>query len=351
MKIIDSHSCCNLLHDGHIEDDSSVLRLRARVMSVGHRLGFSETICQNMGLVATEVASNQLKFADGRGSVQIWQQPGDVLDIFALDYGPGIPNLEQALEDGHSSAGTLGKGLGSIQRLSDEMLVYTRTRDASPVRKWTGAGIVARFRLDRKAGEWSQPARIGLYSRSLTDDRYNGDIIYLQRSNHAVRWLHLDALGHGRIAQETIEGLGNHLIADGEPLQVLHGADRQLVESRGAVAIAGELRFHENKFTLAGVGDMHAHVGRDTSDEMDSFVFAPGVLGREHKQPTEYREWFDRHGLIITASDGLRRNWDGHSFPGLLNHHPQLIAYMLGNIMGRMSDDQSICAIALPTDH
>jgi hypothetical protein len=47
--------------------------------------------------------------------------------------------------------------------------------------------------------------------------------------------------------------------------------------------------------------------------------------------------------VVVTASDGIRRNWDTENFTGLFSHHPQLIAYTLGNIMGRISDDQSIC--------
>ncbi len=345
MKIINTHATCGLLHDGRVESESSTLLLRARVMSVAHRLGFSETDCQNMGLVATELASNLYKYAEGRGSVQVWQQPGGVLDIFALDYGPGIADVTAALDDGYSTSGTLGKGLGSIHRLSNEMMVYSRRHDDSPVRKWTGTAILARFRTDETVDDWTAPAQVGLYSRALTDARFNGDIVYLQRTNHALRWLHLDALGHGQEAQETIDSLGNHLHADAAPEQMLHDADCQLVESRGAVGIAGELRFTE-----VGVGDMHAHVLRAPRDQTDTLFFAPGVLGREHKHPTEYLEPFDRRGLIVTASDGIRRNWDGDSFPGLQEQHPQLIAYVLGNIMGRMSDDQSICAVALPSE-
>lgn len=348
MNIINTHASCGCLYDGHVGDESSSLRLRARVMSVAHRLGFSEVVCQNIGLVATEMASNLVKFAGGHGSVQLWQQPGGVLDLFALDFGPGIADVDAALVDDHSSVGTLGKGLGSIQRLSDEMMIYSRCPDHSPSRKWTGVALLARFHSRTAVDDWTAPAQVGLYSRALTDDRYNGDIVYLQRTDHALRWLHLDALGHGRIAQETIEHLGSHLHADAAPEQMLRDADRQLTGSRGAVAIAGELRFDESHFALVGIGDMHAHAVRAPRHEADTLFFAPGVLGREHKQPTTYQEAFEHRGLVITASDGIRRNWHEESFPGLLEQHPQLIAYVLGSIMGRMSDDQSLCAIALP---
>jgi len=61
------------------------------------------------GVVAAELVSNQVKHARSRGMLQIWQQPGPALDLVALDFGPGIPNLVLAQQDGYSTANTLGK--------------------------------------------------------------------------------------------------------------------------------------------------------------------------------------------------------------------------------------------------
>ncbi|MDP2760766.1 MAG: hypothetical protein Q8O64_10265 [Sideroxyarcus sp.] len=85
-----------------------------------------------MLLVAAELASNNVKHAGGHGMIQIWQQPGSVLDILSLDYGPGIDNLAQAEQDGYSSTNTFGKGLGAIRRLSDESYIYTQCKIPAP---------------------------------------------------------------------------------------------------------------------------------------------------------------------------------------------------------------------------
>jgi len=129
--MIDSHRHCRLIYECAIENQSSALSLRARVLSVAQRLGFAEVERQKMALVIMEMASNQLKYAGGRSYVQIWEQPGPFLDILALDYGPGIADLERASLDGYSTANTLGKGLGSILRLSNETQIYTRVHDES----------------------------------------------------------------------------------------------------------------------------------------------------------------------------------------------------------------------------
>ncbi len=124
---------------------------------------------------------------------------------------------------------------------------------------------------------------------------------------------------------------------------MLAAVDHQLMGSRGAVGIAAELDLGLRTVELQGVGDMHAHLF--DQEDMHNISFAPGILGREHKAASVFRTGFGPGGLVITASDGIRRNWETSSFPGLFHQHPQLIAYVVGNIMGRISDDQSLCII------
>lgn len=354
IKVFDSALDCRLLYNSPVQNESALILLRARLAAIVQRLGFPDRKRENIALVASELVSNQVKHACGRGLIQIWQQPGPILDIVALDYGPGIANLARAEEDGYSSVSTLGKGLGSIRRLSDESFVYTQQESAGNAHKWNGTVFLARFQLGRKEaapdtehGE-APPAgglEIGLFSRSLSDERYNGDRIYLQKIGDRLRWLHLDGLGHGELAQAATADLASHLSHCDDPEALLGAVDRQLKGTRGAVAIAGELGLTERTLNIVGVGDMLARVM--DGEEMHNLAFAPGVLGKEHKQPNRSDFKFGKRGLIISATDGIRRSWDTTSFPGLFHLHPQLIAYALGNIMGRISDDQSLCITSI----
>ena len=118
--IFDSAQDCKLLFNSATPSESSLILLRSKLSAITQRLGVSELKQENMLLVASELVSNNVKHAGGRGMVQLWKQPGRVLDMFSLDYGPGITNLATAEEDGYSTVSTLGKGLGAIRRLSDE---------------------------------------------------------------------------------------------------------------------------------------------------------------------------------------------------------------------------------------
>ncbi len=200
-EIFDSAIDCKLLFNNATQSESSLILLRSKLSTITQRLGVCSLKRENMLLVASELVSNNVKHAAGRGMVQLWQQPGRVLDLLSLDYGPGIPDLVTAEEDGYSTSSTLGKGLGAIRRLSDESYIYTQQLSPGQTRKWNGTVILARFYLDQECQEAKSGFKFGLYSRSLSDKRYNGDRIYLQRSGKMLRWLHLDGLGHGEEAQ------------------------------------------------------------------------------------------------------------------------------------------------------
>ena len=73
--------------------------------------------------------------------------------------------------------------------------------------------------------------------------------------------------------------------------------------------------------------------------------FPPGILGHSHRHFETLDFDMPGHAVLITASDGIRKSWDVGAFPGLWRTHPQLIAFFLGEVIGRNNDDKSIFAI------
>lgn len=350
----DSLRSCKLLFSNPIPNEAEGILLRSRLQAAARRLGFNDMQRQDMVLVAAEMVSNQIKYAGGRGMLQIWQQPGPMLDILALDFGPGIVNLAEAQQDGYSSSKTLGKGLGSIKSLSFESGIYTvpETPTAAGQVAWHGCALWSRFCPTQIIQPVSDPGgarnshaqiKTGLFTRAFSDDRYNGDRIYTEQAGNRLRCLHLDGLGHGVLAQEATDGLAGLLFLDKDVAQVLKLIDRQLKTTRGAVGMLSELDLDVMQAQILGVGDMSAYTYID--DQLQTMTFAPGVLGKEHKTPRVLPITLKKPSTIITVSDGVRRGWNIHSFPGLMYQHPQLVAYVLGNIMGRASDDQSVCVM------
>jgi anti-sigma regulatory factor (Ser/Thr protein kinase) len=83
--LVDSVRDSKLLYATPVQSESAIILLRSRLLTVAQRLGFSDLRRDNMALVTAELVTNQIKHAGGRGQIQVWQQPGPVQDVFALD--------------------------------------------------------------------------------------------------------------------------------------------------------------------------------------------------------------------------------------------------------------------------
>lgn len=335
---------CKLLFSDAITNESAGILLRSRLSSVARRLGFADARRENMLLVASELVTNLIKHAQGRGVIQIWQQPGDVLDLVSFDYGPGVEDLAAARRDGFSTKGTLGKGLGSLERLSDRFGIFSLRQKPGDSRGWHGTTVWCRFQA--KAAVPARGCESGLFVRSLANDRHNGDHIYLALGEERIRLLHLDGLGHGAEAEQATAHLLRHVTEAEDLSGLMNRLDRHLrATTRGAVAVACDIFPGSGHLSMLGVGDMATHVC--SQGQIEHFSFAPGVLGREHKTPRLTDLTVHRGDLVISTSDGIRRGWSEEAFPGLCQQHPQLVAYVLGNAMARITDDQSVCVLRI----
>lgn len=107
-----------------IEDQQSMTvalaMLRRRLLDLD--LDLSELLVARLMTVSSELAVNVIKYAR-RGTLSLKQlktarKRG--LQISVVDEGPGIADVEQALEDHFSSTGTLGLGLPGVKRMVDD---------------------------------------------------------------------------------------------------------------------------------------------------------------------------------------------------------------------------------------
>ena len=332
-----------LLIEQGAKGDSGVVLLRSKLRAVSRRMGFSDLKREQMELVCNEMVTNQNKFAAGNGLVQIWEVDdlAPALDLFAFDYGKGIPNIKAAMEDGYTTAGTMGKGLGAILRLSSESEIYSIPAEQAKETPWHGTAVWSRF----VSGEKNPPHvhDLGVYTRAYQDSAFNGDRIQVRTGTGKTRWLHLDGLGHGREAAEVVDGIGNFLDEETPVDGLVERLSTRLQGTRGAVAMICEVDRALHTMTVCGVGDMVAHL--IASGEKRAISFSPGVLGHAHRTPEIFSYPFPDQALLITASDGLRRSMTLRTFPNLWRLHPQIISLVLGQVMGRHNDDRSVFSI------
>lgn len=106
-----------------VSSEADLALVAGRVSAVLRQLGAPEEECARILTVVMELSRNILKYAR-RGELRFgWeaQEPAVCCWVEAEDSGPGIPDVDRALEDHFSTGGTLGLGLPGIRRLMDRM--------------------------------------------------------------------------------------------------------------------------------------------------------------------------------------------------------------------------------------
>jgi serine/threonine-protein kinase RsbT len=108
----------------------------------GHQLaldlGFSLTDVTMIATAISEVARNITSYA-GHGAVRVAvadREGRKALIIRAEDEGPGIADIERAMEDGYSTGRGLGLGLPGSRRLMDRMIVESEVGRGTAIEMW-----------------------------------------------------------------------------------------------------------------------------------------------------------------------------------------------------------------------
>lgn len=116
-----------------------VERIRREARGQAARIGFNRVDAEVIALVVSELATNLLRFAPG-GTILAKTCLGDTgkgIVIESRDCGPGITNVELALQDGYSTGGGLGSGLPAVRRLMDDFALTTGPAGTRiEARKW-----------------------------------------------------------------------------------------------------------------------------------------------------------------------------------------------------------------------
>jgi serine/threonine-protein kinase RsbT len=123
-----------------IDSDADVVIARQEARAMGVELRFSSTDLTLLATAISEVARNVTTYA-GRGEValRVLRERGrEGIEVVCADDGPGIPDVELALQDGYTTGNGLGLGLPGARRLVDEFELDTEPGRGTRVRlvKW-----------------------------------------------------------------------------------------------------------------------------------------------------------------------------------------------------------------------
>lgn len=110
-----------------INSDLDILAARRKARELAHDLGFGPTDRAIIATAISELARNIVLYAHcGQIILKSTQasEPSGIL-VVALDEGPGIRNVAEAMRGGGSISGGLGLGLPGVRRLMDDFEIVS----------------------------------------------------------------------------------------------------------------------------------------------------------------------------------------------------------------------------------
>ena len=120
--------------------DVDVVNARQKGRELAAQAGFSSGDQTVIAAAISEIARNILNYAKRGEVVLSVVTNGDRQGVIvvARDQGPGIPDVQRALEDGYSTSGGLGLGLPGARRLMDDFDVTSSVGQGTTVtmKKW-----------------------------------------------------------------------------------------------------------------------------------------------------------------------------------------------------------------------
>jgi serine/threonine-protein kinase RsbT len=121
-----------------IDNPDDIVAARKAGHQLALDLGFSLTDVTMIATAISEIARNITSDA-GRGAVRVAVQDREgrkALVVRAEDQGPGIADIERAMEDGYSTGRGLGLGLPGARRLMDRLVVESALGRGTVIEMW-----------------------------------------------------------------------------------------------------------------------------------------------------------------------------------------------------------------------
>jgi serine/threonine-protein kinase RsbT len=125
-----------------ISTDGDIVAARQSGRELANQIGCSATDATLVATAISEVARNIVVHAE-RGEVEVSTITSDAngdtgIEVVARDEGPGIRDIDRAMEDGFTTGRGLGLGLPGARRLMDDFEITSEPGEGTTIvmRKW-----------------------------------------------------------------------------------------------------------------------------------------------------------------------------------------------------------------------
>ncbi len=124
-----------------VTEESDIAGARQQSKALAEAVGCKQVAAHYVAIAVSELANNLCFHATRGGTITLVpiSRNGEAgIEIIAEDDGPGIPDVELAMQDDFSTNGGLGGGLPGVERLMDEFEITSAVGVGTRVvaRKW-----------------------------------------------------------------------------------------------------------------------------------------------------------------------------------------------------------------------
>jgi anti-sigma regulatory factor (Ser/Thr protein kinase) len=319
-----------------VRDASGVAEARRLATRLVDSVDFSAVETANVGLIATELATNLLKHAKhGRFVMRLLQTAQNIgVELLALDQGPGINDLAQCLRDGYSTAGSAGTGLGAVKRLASQFDIHSILGK--------GTAVMARLWSGQSASQPNTKFEFGIVCLPMPGEEASGDGWGVEQLRDKYIATVVDGLGHGPdaaiAARAALATAKEH--RDKSPAEIIERAHGSLRSTRGAAMVVAEINLTGSVVRFCGVGNIAATIVHN--QQVRHLVSHNGIVGQEARKISEFTYPWSGEALLVMHSDGLSARWDLETYPALVRRDPALIAGVLYRDFSRGRDDMTV---------
>lgn len=330
------------LHKIEIHHPSDINPARRTAKEIALSIGFDEKTSEEIMLAVSELASNVSKHAyNGRILIiPVHENEHDGIQIESIDNGPGIPDVDEAIADGFSTTGSLGYGLGTVNRMMDEFKIISERGPKS------GTHVICKRWLRKektiiKSGQFD----LGAATRPHPNMTVNGDAYVIKRWEDNALAAVIDGLGHGQFAhlasQKACQYIESHYYL---PLEELfRGVERSCRATRGVVMAIAKFDWIQKRLTYASIGNIEAKIFG--SNNYMNFIIRRGILGARAVRPHVTEHVWETHYIMVLYSDGIKSHWSWDDFSEYMKEPATSLAQRLLRSLARDNDDATVVVV------
>lgn len=324
-----------------ISNAGEVIAIRRIAKEMAHDMGFDERTREEISLVVSELASNIIKYTQ-RGMITlspVCNEQCEGIMIEAEDDGEGF-NEHSALTDGVSTSGTLGVGLGAVNRLMDEFDILQRENHS-------GTRIVCKRWLHDNSNHGEHcPFEFGVFSRPKPGESANGDTFIIKNIRGATLVGVIDGVGHGILANQAANTARQYIErhAESSLQDIFRGVERACASTRGVVMALAVLDWKKQTFRYASVGNIEAKIFNH-EQEKPKFLVRRGIVGKHAPAPVVTENIWHSGDILALHSDGISTHWSWDDFMSYANSPAQVITEEIFKVMEKNHDDATIVIV------